>query len=212
MGKRSSFTRIPKDLYKTIDPRAVPPVLPFLKAERIASFIDPCYGDGHLVGPLCRAGLECRGRSDAFPRSGRQVMDQQAPEVWGRIRQIDGRALAFSDLNGADAIITNPPWARDVLCDLIARFARLAPTWLLFDGGWKHSAAAGVLMTAYCTDFVALPRLQWIPGTANKAADDCGWYRFDAAKDLRRGVRFWAQGELPEGFSDGFIKGQRGAA
>lgn len=189
MGRRSNFARIDKDLYRTIDPRAVPPVLPFLLYERIGSFIEPCYGYGDLVGPLTRAGLVCRGRYDIATNSTRTV----DPVV---IR--DGRELRFDDLNEADAIITNPPWSRDLLHELIDRWAKMAPTWLLFDAGWKHSGRARLLLDRYCTDYVPTPRLKWIPGSTFTATDDCGWYRFDAAKDPRHGVRFWPAGATPD--------------
>ena len=191
MGKRSHFPRIPKDLYLTIDPRAVPPVIPFLTFEGIRTFVDPCWGWGHIVGPLTRAGLTCLGRYDVAPKMARKV-DPDLPGLQGHVIQRDGRDLSFADLNGADAIVTNPPWSRELLHALIIRWSAMAPTWLLFDAGWKHTAQAAPLMRAYCTDYVPLPRLQWMPGTTDTATDDCGWYRFHAAEAFQgRGTRFW---------------------
>lgn len=36
MGKRSEFARRPMDAYQTIDPRAVPPLLPFLRGPALS--------------------------------------------------------------------------------------------------------------------------------------------------------------------------------
>ncbi|MEP0233437.1 hypothetical protein [Roseibium sp.] len=188
MGKRSNFIKVPKDLYRTIDPRACPPVLPFVLSEGIRRFIEPCYGYGDLPGPFLRAGLDCVGRYDVAPRSTR-VIDPVVP--------LDGRELTAAHLNGADAIITNPPWTRDLLHALIARWVPLSVCWLLFDAAWKHTGQAVELMRAYCTDFVPCPRLIWIPGTTQASKDDCGWYRFDRAKSPRQATKFWPLGQGP---------------
>lgn len=195
MGRRSSFARIPKDLYRTLDVRAVPPLLPFLAAEGIRSYVEPCYGWGDLVGQLGRAGLTCRGRYDIEVR-GRAWKDP-ADRLGGELIALDGRLLRPDHLNGADAIITNPPWARPVLHGLIDRFAPLATTWLLFDAGWASNASAAGLLQAYGTDYVPVPRLQWIPHTRDTATDDCGWYRFSAAKPMGAPLRAWARGQMP---------------
>ncbi|WP_192913867.1 hypothetical protein [Roseibium sediminis] len=196
MGKRSNYARLPKDLYLTIDPKAAASLIPFLRSERITSFVEPCYGWGHLVGPLTAAGLECVGRYDVDVR-GREIVDPHAPGDQGRVMCRDGRDLCFADLRGADAIITNPPWSRALLHTLIARWASMVPTWLLFDAGWKHTGQAARLMRL-CTDFVPVPRLRWMPGTAMAATDDCGWYRFHAAEAaLGLGTRFWPLGATP---------------
>lgn len=198
MGKRSNFKRISKDLYLTIDPRAVPPVIPFLRYEGIRSFVEPCWGWGHVVGPLTRAGLTCLGRYDLEPKMTRKV-DPALPGRQGYVIQRDGRELTFADLNGADAIVTNPPWSRDVLHDLIGRWSAMVPTWLLFDAGWKHGTTkAPPLLMKHCTDFIALPRLKWMPGTTMSETDSCGWYRFHAAEAASgRGIRFWPYGSVP---------------
>ena len=107
MGKRTSRARIPKDAYLTIDPRAVAPVVPFLKNEGIRTFIEPCWGWGHVVGPLMRGGLQCLGRYDLEPKTLIKV-DPDLPGAQGHVIKRDGRELTFADLNGADAIVTNP--------------------------------------------------------------------------------------------------------
>ncbi len=198
MGKRSNFARIPKDLYCTIDPRAVPPVIPFLEWEGIRTFIDPCWGWGHLVGPLTRVGLTCLGRYDIAPKMARKV-DPDLPGLQGHVIQRNGLDLTFADLNGADAIIANPPWSWPVLSGLIRRWAAMAPTWLLFYGNWLFSGRAAPFVDRYLTDFVPVPRLQWMPGSDHVEQDSCGWYRFHEAEASQcRGARIWPLGATPD--------------
>lgn len=196
MGKRSNFARIPKDLYRTIDLRAGAALRPFLRRDKITSFIEPCWGWGDLTGQLTRAGLVCRGRYDIEPKMTRRV-DPDLPGGAGYVIPRDARQLTFADLNGAEAIITNPPWRRDLLHAMIVRFAHLAPTWLLFDAGWKHTGQAGPFQRI-CTDYVPVPRLKWMPHTKDQAMDDCGWYRFcAAAAHDGSGMRYWPLGADP---------------
>ncbi|MBG6178336.1 hypothetical protein IWQ55_006193 [Labrenzia sp. EL_208] len=204
MGKRSNRARVPKDAYLTIDRRAVPPVIPFLQHEGIRSFIEPCWGWGHVVGPLTRAGLVCRGRYDLEPKTAIKV-DPDLPGRQGHVIQRDGRALTFADLNGADAIVTNPPWSWKLLHELIMRWSRMVPTWLLFYGNWIFSERAAPIIRQYMTDFVPLPRLQWFPGTDHAEKDSCGWYRFHMAEAAtRKGPpRIWPRGADPS--NDNFL-------
>jgi hypothetical protein len=61
MGKRSSFERRPQDTYPT-PVAAVEPLLPCLRPE--THFIEPCAGDGYLIGHLKRAGHVLVGAYD----------------------------------------------------------------------------------------------------------------------------------------------------
>jgi hypothetical protein len=114
MSKRSNFPRIAKDAYQTIDPRAVAALVPHLRAEGIKTFAEPCCGEGYLVRQLQAAGFDCEWESDIDAG-------------------IDANFLGGWHVSRADAIITNPPWSRPILHDLIIHFQNLAPTWLLFD-------------------------------------------------------------------------------
>ncbi|MBO9424666.1 class I SAM-dependent methyltransferase [Labrenzia sp. R4_1] len=197
MGKRSNFKRVPKDLYRTIDVRGGAAVLPFLRRDRIRTFVEPCWGWGDLTGQITRGGIRCVGRYDIDPKMTRKV-DPELPGGQGHVIARDARQLTLADLNGADAIITNPPWARDLLHPMILRFAQLAPTWLLFDAAWKQTGQAARLMRI-CTDFVPCPRLKWIPHTRDSAMDDCGWYRFSLVDaEAGAGTRFWPLGATPD--------------
>lgn len=167
MGKRSEFPRRPMDSYQTIDPRAVVPLLPFLAG--IDTFAEPCCGEGRLLLALERAGLSCAYRGDIS--TGQD-------------------AMAIRALNGIDAIITNPPWSREILHPMIRHFQRLAPTWLLFDADWAHTKQASPFM-AGCSHIVSVGRLIWIEGTKQTGKDNCAWYRFHAQH--HEGPRFYPQ-------------------
>jgi hypothetical protein len=118
MGKRSSnFERIPRDFYRTPF-NAVPPLIPHLRGIR--TFAEPCAGDGALVRHLESFGLRCTYAGDIATRQD---------------------ALARDTYGNADAIITNPPYTRELMHRLIAHFRKIAPTWLLLPADWMHNLA-----------------------------------------------------------------------
>ncbi len=168
MGKRSNFERIEKDDYRTIDPRAVDALLRFV--PKFTRFAEPCAGSGDLA---CRLMLEQNICTMAMDLS----------------RGVDAMALETSDLNGAECIITNPPWTRKILHSMIEHFVDIAPfTWLLFDSDWAHTKQSAPYMK-YCSDIVSVGRLIWIPGTTTSGKDNCAWYRFshDAKQTIFHG-------------------------
>lgn len=154
MGKRSDFKRRPMDTYFTIDHDAVTPLCPFLGS--VKRFAEPCAGEGHLVRHLERVGLECVYRADLA-----EGVDALSTKNFGR----------------CDAIITNPPWSRPILHDLIRHFQTCAPTWLLFDADWAHTKQSSPFLEQ-CSHIVAVGRLRWIEGTNHKGKDNVSWYRF----------------------------------
>lgn len=160
VGKRSDFQRRPMDDYPTIDPNAVTPLVPFL--GNVLTFAEPCAGSGHLVRWLEAAGLVCVWSSD--------IADTDPP--------IDALSLFPSDLEAADAIITNPPWTREILHRMIKHFQAIAPTWLLFDADWAHTKQSAPYIDQ-CSHIVAVGRLRWIEGTKMKGKDNCAWHRFE---------------------------------
>ena len=127
MGKRSSFERSPRDFYRTPE-AAVPPLIPFLRGVR--RFAEPCCGDGALVRHLESFGLRCVYAGDIA--TGQD-------------------ALALDHYGTADAIITNPPYTRDLMHRLIAHFQHIAPTWLLIDYDWAATRQAAPFMP-HCSD------------------------------------------------------------
>lgn len=158
MGKRSSFERKPRDAYQTIDLRASAVLVPHLRGIR--TFAEPCAGDGHLVGQLQSHGLICTYEGDIATGQDALVYDFEA----------DG---------SFDAIITNPPWRRDILHLMIERFQRIAPTWLLLDADWSHTKQSGPFMDQ-CSHIVSVGRLRWEPDTKQTGKDNASWYRFHA--------------------------------
>ena len=152
------------DFYATVDPRAVMPLLPFLEPE--AYYLEPCAGDGSLIGLLDVHGHQCYGRFDLEP---------QCPYIPRR----DALTLQTRELR----IITNPPWFRASLHPLIEHFATMADeVWLLFDSSWPHTKAATSIGQRLCTDIVSVGRLKWFLNSKHDATDDCSWYRFSTDK------------------------------
>lgn len=155
MGKRSDFARRPMDDYQTTDQRAVNALLPFLRG--VHTFAEPCCGDRHLVSALERHGLSCAYYADI--KNGDDALDIVSLDV--------------------DAIITNPPWTREILHPMILHFQRLAPTWLLFDADWCHTRQSAPFMDQ-CSHIVSVGRLCWMPETKQTGKDNCAWHRFHA--------------------------------
>jgi hypothetical protein len=159
MGKRSNFTRRAMDAYQT-PAKPVQPVLPFLRAEGIVQFAEPCSGEGRLIAHLEAAGFECV--YDADITDGCDALD-----------------LTAEMIADADAIITNPPWTRALMHPLLWHFLSLGkPVWLLFDSDWAHNVQA-VPFLPHCSHMVSIGRVRWMEGTKHSGKDNCCWYRFD---------------------------------
>ncbi len=164
MGKRSSFTRVERDYYRTFDPKAGDSLAPFVKHGDM--YIEPCAGDGSLIRNLDRIGLSCLSATDIEPY-GPMI------EKW------DALNLDRIDCpSSCEWIITNPPWDRKILHQMIARFQAIRPTWLLFDAGWMFTRQARPFLDS-CAKIVTIGRLKWIEGTTMSGKDDCCWYLFD---------------------------------
>lgn len=187
MGKRSDgFDRHPRDLYPTPF-AAVPPLIPHLRKVRrrqitargkllrssgvpeVQTFAEPCCGNGDLVRHLRRFDLRCVYAADIANGSD---------------------ALATSDYRVPDAIITNPPYERELMHKLIAHFQAIAPTWLLMELDWAATKQAIPYM-ANCSDIVSIGRLRWIEGTTMNGKQNFAWYRFDR---YAAGTRFHTGG------------------
>ena len=100
-------------------------------------------------------------------------------------------ALARDTYGNADAIITNPPYTRELMHALIEHLQRIAPTWLLLEADWVYTKQAAPFMPS-CSDVVAIGRLRWIEGTTMSSYENFAWYRFDARH--RAGPIFHATG------------------
>ena len=161
MGKRSDFPRNQRDFYPT-PYEAVLPLLPHLTPQ--LRYMEPCAGDGQLVGHLGKHGHECVYACDIEPQAG----------------DIAKEDVLFFDfklpvINGA-MIITNPPWEREVLHRMIDKFRNHAPTWLLFDSDWMFTAQSKPYLK-YCAKIVSVGRVSWM-GNGQSGMDNCAWYMF----------------------------------
>ena len=163
MGKRSAFTRHSRDFYVTPED-AVQPLLPHI--TNITTFVEPCAGDGALVEHLCRRGKYCVDAVDIEPQT-------------NLVRKLDALSLRYCT---GQAFITNPPWSRPILHELIVHLSELAETWLLFDADWMHTKQSQTLIKR-CKKIVSVGRLKWIPGTKMTGKDNCAWYLFDNFED-----------------------------
>jgi hypothetical protein len=160
------------DFYATPE-EAVLPLLPWLPAG--AKFCEPCAGEGHLIRHLEKQGHQCVSAFDADVDTPYKMMDTQ---------YIDETHIC-----GADMIITNPPWSRDVLHPMITRFADIAPTWLLFDADWMHTKQSKPYMQ-YCRMIVSVGRIKWIADSKHTGKDNCAWYLFGPnPKPMPEGMR-----------------------
>ncbi|WP_288950491.1 class I SAM-dependent methyltransferase [uncultured Paracoccus sp.] len=163
MGKRSTFPRRERDFYPT-PLEAVQPLIPHLPPR--ATFIEPCAGNGALVSHMARFGYHCARAMDIEPQG---IAIEKAD------------ALTDDGLHrwGADLIITNPPWSRPVLHQMIARFAFVLPTWLLFDADWMHTRQSAPYLPML-RKVVSVGRVKWIPDSKMTGKDNVAWYLFDA--------------------------------
>lgn len=159
MGKRSNFIRNPRDFYAT-PMEAVLPLLPFL--PECTRFTEPCCGDGALSEHLKAAGHIRYFASDIVTTYG--VMT-------------DALTLTIP-LQRADCIITNTPWDRSILHPMLEHFRKHNRAWLLIDADWAFTKQASPYMR-YCSKFVAVGRVKWIPGSKTTGKDNCAWYCFE---------------------------------
>jgi hypothetical protein len=174
MGKRSNFERNPRDFYRT-PLEAVAPIYPFL--DDVQTYSEPCAGDGAMIRALNASGLICSSAFDIEPQS--IGIDIQ-----------DALLLEEHHVDGADVIITNPPWDRAILHPLIERFSDLRPTWLLFDADWMHTKQSRAFLPRL-RKIVSIGRVQWFNKTAGK--DNACWYLFDKQSPRPNPTRFYGR-------------------
>lgn len=166
MAKRSdgAFERRKNDLYRTWDPRAVPPLLRHLAPN--TRFAEPCAGDGALLDQLVAAGHECVWASDIEP--GRADVHENDATTCG--------------LGDAEVYISNPPWTRELLHNIILNLSEQAPTWLLFDADWVHTKQA-IPFIPRLRRIISVGRLKWIEGSKYDGKDNCAWYCFGTPRN-----------------------------
>jgi hypothetical protein len=153
MGKRSNFPRRERDDYPTPWP-AVVPLLKLLGPG--VKFVEPCAGDGELIGHLERAGHVCVGSFD-LPTDARSASYAIEPDA---------------------IFITNPPWRpRFEPTKIIANLSDQRPLWALLYTDWLFTLRA----TPYLARLQAVAvvgRMRWIPGTKHSGFENCAWCLF----------------------------------
>ena len=186
VGKRTVTPkpRRANDAYFT-PPEAVAPLIPHLTGVR--RFVEPCAGDGALVRALTSYGLRCARASDIAPAP----IPTGAPKL--AICEVDALECERLPQVRADAIITNPPYTRDVMHALIERFLGILPTWVLLEADWAYTGQAADLL-ARCSDIVPIGRVKWIEGSDNTGKDNFAWYRFHGQH--RGATVFWPRGAV----------------
>jgi hypothetical protein len=157
MGKRSDFERRKNDAYQTPEP-AVVPLIPHLLGIR--TFAEPCAGKGKLIKALEAHGLRCTFADDI----------ENGFDATIDMKSVEARF---------DAIITNPPWTREILHQMIVEFQYIAPTWLLFDADWIHTRQSAPFIDQ-CSHIVSVGRVKWIEDSKFTGKDNVAWHRFHA--------------------------------
>lgn len=173
MGKRSSFARREKDFYPT-PVAAVAPLVPHLA---FSTYCEPCAGAGDLV-----AGLNSLTMFADAPKYCVAAYDVE-PRATG-VARLDASSLEARHLNGAECIVTNPPYLWGMFLPLAERFVSLAPTWLLLPMDWAANRRFSPLLRD-CRKIVPVGRVKWIPGSKHSAVDNFCWFFFDAASPAR---------------------------
>jgi hypothetical protein len=142
------------------------PLLPHLPDK--VHFLEPCAGDGRMIGYLQEHGHVCEGAWDIEP---------QDPSI----RALDARYLITGLAYDRFMFITNPPWSRDILHPLIMHLLPQHPTWLLFDADWAHTKQATPILP-FCKLIVSAGRIKWLEGQeadkGHSPKDNCAWYFF----------------------------------
>ncbi len=156
MGKYSNYERKERDFYPT-PYEAVIPLLPHLK--KCTKFAEPCAGDGILIDHLTKNGHECVWASDIEPQCS-SVLKKNYVDVEYK----------------SDCIITNPPWTRSILHNMIIDMSSKCDTWLLFDADWMHTKQSSQYMVK-CHKIVSVGRIKWFGNMTGK--ENCAWYFFN---------------------------------
>lgn len=170
MGKRSDFKRLARDLYKT--PRAtVKPLLRHLPKE--SRFYEPCAGDGSLVCWLMEAGHRCNYAADIRPQ---RPWRKAVHRIYKR--DIFKHRLPIGPPITRWILITNPPWAWEVLKPILDKIiAEDATAWLLLPADFMQNVRSAPYMKR-CKKVLAIGRVKWIADSKHSGLDNACWYLF----------------------------------
>ena len=160
MGKRTSYEKRPRDYWPT--PRsAIEPLHDFVRGQ---TFVEPCAGAGDIIKGL--GGIsECVGAYDIEP---------DGPGI----TRYNALHLSWTMMNGADLIITNPPYSWLLLKDMLTWFIELRPTWLLLPSDLSNNKRFQHFMVK-CSDMIPVGRVSWL-NNGQSGYENSSWYMFDA--------------------------------
>jgi hypothetical protein len=142
--------------------------------HRATNFVEPCAGEGFLVGHLKHAGHVLVSAYD-LPH--------------------DARTERYPEANDGTIFITNPPWLRPALDAIIVNLSDQAPAWLLIDADWMHTRQSIPFMPRLRA-VISVGRLKWIPGSPYTGKDNAAWHLFDRPDD-RATIRFIGRKSAP---------------
>jgi hypothetical protein len=174
MSKFELYEPQPRDFWRTTDPNAFGPLVPFIRG---ATYAEPCYGAGDLEDGLMDIAT-CKWRSDIDP----QV---------GSAKKKNALDLTKEDLHECDYIVSNPPFGWGMLEPLLKHLPTLKPTWFLLPADFMHNKRARPYLDR-CGTIVSVGRLffhksgeplsiKYSRGTANHC-----WYKFHTYEEDTR--------------------------
>ena len=167
MTKFSKYEAQPRDFFRTTDPNAFPPLLPYLKGK---TYFEPCWGAGDLEKGLEHV-AECKWRSDIEPQS-------------DKVLQKNALFLTKEDVKDCDYGVSNPPFSFSMLQPLLDHLPTLKPTWLLLPADFMHNRQSRGYMDR-CSLVLSVGRLFFHKGGEDASvvkysrgtANNC-WYLF----------------------------------
>ena len=170
MAKRKiqDFDRRANDAYFT-PPEAIYPLAEALAPCR---FIEPCAGDGGLAETLTRADFTCVAATDLNPAD---------PSVARK----DALSYRFNEVQNADAIITNPPFKRDLLLPILDHFLMLEKEMVLL---LPLDVIANLWFAPYSAhvgQILPIGRVRWIPGSPSMSMENFAWVALSASPEAQ---------------------------
>lgn len=166
MAKRNNevggFERKPRDFYGTIDPSAVDI---FVHIEGTVRYIEPCAGSGNLCNLL-----------QDYPNFVLHKAFDIEPQA-DFIEKKDASLLTMEDLEGADVVITNPPYKWEMLKPIMDNLLPKIPAWLLLPADTMHNVRMAEYINLYCYGIASVGRLYWEENKV-KGKDNFVWYYF----------------------------------
>lgn len=133
---------------------------------RRISFAEPCAGKGDLIAAMKWHGHTCTYAGDIRPQ-----------RKWIEKRDALSLDKRWRRSAHAQMFVTNTPWDRPILHELIDHLSALLPTWLLLDADWMHTRQAFPYVER-CSHVVSVGRVRWFKGTAHGGLENSAWYFF----------------------------------